>query len=150
MSYDSEYPELILAKVQKLVAEKAGKLKGKSNEEVLFRILQTTDKTEAETLLRGIRRHSHEWAVMMKVLLLSNKTKRPPKLSVPEWEKHRTQLFKEQIRSLAIPLHFELLMFCVFDSFKPEDWISTKMVWRPNLLLRRRIRAMFPDAPAIE
>lgn len=150
LSYDSNYPDVLLSWCEKLIAEKEQKLRAQCNESVLLQILQTKDETGAETLLRDIKRNSHTWAVMMKVLLVSCKIKRPPKLTVEQWEEHRKELFKNQMASMSIPLHYPLLMFCIFDSFKPEDWISSKMIWRPNLLLRRRIRAMFPEAPAIE
>lgn len=150
LSHDNKYPDILLSWCKKARIEKEQKLRAQCSESTLLQVLQTKDETEAETLLRKIKRNSHTWAVMMKILLLSSKIERPPKLTVEEWEKHRVELFKKQIESLSIPLHFQLLMFCVFDSFKPEDWISSKMVWRPSLLLRRRIKAMFPEAPSIE
>lgn len=150
LSCDSEYTDLLLGWCRKKVNEKEEKLRAQCNEELLLKLFQTSDQAEAKTLSRQIKRNSHSWAVMLKVLLLSSKIKRPPKLTVEQWEKHRVQLYKKQIESLSIPLHFQLLMFCVFNSFKSEDWVSTKMVWRPTLLLRRRIKTMFPQAPAIE
>lgn len=150
LSYDGSYPDILLSWCKKHIEEKEQKLRAQCHESSLLRILQTKDEVEAETLLRDIKRNSHTWAVMMKVLLVSCKVKRPPKLTVEQWEEHRKELFKNQMASMAIPLHFQLLMFCIFDSFKPKDWDSSKMIWRPNILLRRRIRAMFPEAPAIE
>ncbi|KAK7603667.1 hypothetical protein V9T40_003666 [Parthenolecanium corni] len=150
LSYESNYVDLLLGWCRKKLTEKREKLRAQCHENELLRILRTADGVEAETLLRGIKRNSHTWAVMLKVLLPSSKTKRPSKLTVEQWEKLRIKLFKKQLKSVSIPLHFEILMFCIFDSFKPEDWIPSKMVWRPNILMRRRIRAMFPNAPAVE
>lgn len=150
LSYDSEYTNILHNWCQKLATEKRAKLRDRGNEATLLRILQTNDRGVAGTALNDVKRNSPMWAVLKKVLLPSIKVGRPSKLTVEKWEECRTELFQKQIESMAIPSHFQLLMYCLFGSFEGEDWISSTMVWRPNLTMRRRIKAMFPEAPLIE
>ncbi len=150
LSFDEMYPDLLLQHCRKDLKknEKSATLL-ETEENVLFKILSTSDISEADGLLKNIKRNSHIWGAMVSILLKSCQVDRQKGMKRDEQQKLRLTIFRKQTANMAIPLHQELVMFCIFNSLHSHDWIPEKMIWRPNADRRRRIKLLFPETPEI-